>query len=51
MNKVGSSLELQALADFRMTILWEGLHMVGILFSMKHFSPGKIQNDPPLIAI
>ena len=31
---VGSSLELRALPDLRMAIFWDGLHMVGILFSV-----------------
>ena len=33
---VGSSLELQSFQDFRMSIFWDYLNMVGILFSMKH---------------
>ena len=33
---VGSSSELESFPGFRMAILWDCLHMVGILLSMKH---------------
>ena len=33
---MGSSLELQSLPGFRMAIFWDRLHMVWILFSIKH---------------